>query len=225
MASQELKDSSERIGQLYPVLVDYHGHIIDGEHRLSANKNWKKVKLENIKTEKQRLVARITCNNVRRIVSSKEKTNQLGELAEIYLSEGIEKGRIAYTIMVETGMSYRWVSKYLPQRYKDASQSERACSAARHAAGRLLHAAKMDWLPQLLRPPEKKLIEVSKYVNTSRVIYIVEKSLHEKVEGVAVRLKTTPDILIQRIIEEMIKEANALAQRDIELVQCVLEGE
>jgi len=29
----ELKSSSERIGQLYPILVDHHGNIIDGEHR------------------------------------------------------------------------------------------------------------------------------------------------------------------------------------------------
>ena len=96
----ELQRSSDRIGQLYPVLIDYHGNIIDGEHRIRANKNWRKIKLENVKTEKELIIARILCNILRRNVSSKEKRNLLGNLGEINLSEGKEVGEITYAIAI-----------------------------------------------------------------------------------------------------------------------------
>ena len=82
-----LEQGNERIGQLYPILVDYHGNIIDGEHRFSVDKKWRTVRLEHIKTEEDRLVARIVSNTVRRSVPSKEKTELLKRLGEIYLNE------------------------------------------------------------------------------------------------------------------------------------------
>ena len=68
MVSQELKSSAERIGQLCPILVDYNGNIIDGEHRFSADEKWRTVRLEHIKIEKDRVIARIVSNTVRRSV-------------------------------------------------------------------------------------------------------------------------------------------------------------
>jgi len=43
----ELKSSSERVGQLYPILVDYHGNIIDGGHRYGADKGWRTTRLDH----------------------------------------------------------------------------------------------------------------------------------------------------------------------------------
>jgi hypothetical protein len=119
----KLKSSSKRIGQLYPVLVDYHGNIIDGEHRYSVDEGWRTMKLEHIRTEKDRLIARIISNACRRHIPAKEKTAMLERLGEIYLGEGVEPGKIAYKIAEETGMSYRWVTKYLPDSFKDRLQS------------------------------------------------------------------------------------------------------
>jgi len=48
-------------------------------------------------------------------------------------------------------MSYRWVMKYLPGRFKDDSQSARASSAARRAA-------KVRKLLEFLKPPRATLI-------------------------------------------------------------------
>jgi len=48
MVSQELKSYAERIGQLYPILVDYFGNIIDGEHRFGVDEKWRRVRLEHI---------------------------------------------------------------------------------------------------------------------------------------------------------------------------------
>jgi len=98
LTRKELKLSARRIGQLHPILVDYHGNIIDGEHRFSADQNWKRVRLNHIRTEKDRLVARIISNNCRRSVSANEKMRLLYNLGEILLDEGVEPGRIAYKI-------------------------------------------------------------------------------------------------------------------------------
>jgi hypothetical protein len=42
----------------------------------------------------------------------------LGRLGEIYLKQGVEHGKIAYKIAEKTGMSYPWVMKYLPEKFK-----------------------------------------------------------------------------------------------------------
>jgi len=192
--SQELKSSSERVGQLYPILVDYYGNIIDGEHRFGVDEKWRRVRLEHIKTERDRIVARIVSNTVRRSVSSKEKEELLGRLGEIHFREGIEPGKIAYEISEETGMSYQWVMKYLPYRYKDYLQSDRAKPALRHRAR----------ISELLDPP-KDALNIRTYANTDFVNIIVKKNLYEKLEEKAKELETTLDKLIYNAILLILK--------------------
>ena len=189
MMSQELKSSSERIGQLYPILVDYYGNIIDGEHRFDADEKWKRLRLEYIKTEKDRLIARIISNTVRRSVSRKEKKELLGRLGEICFRKGIEPGKIAYEIAEETGMSYQWVMKYLPYRYKDCLQSDRAKAALRHGAT----------MNKLLTPP-KDVLNIRTYANTDFVSVMFRRPLYEKLEEKAKELETTLDKLVYNAI-------------------------
>jgi len=86
-----------------------HGNIIDGQHHLAADENWPKIRLENIQTEEQLLVARLVSNDCRRHMPAEEKTEMLKRLGEIYLSEGVEAEEIAYKIAEKTGMSYTWL--------------------------------------------------------------------------------------------------------------------
>jgi ParB-like chromosome segregation protein Spo0J len=102
-----LKVSGERAGRLYPVLLDRHGNVIDGMHRLTADKNWPKITIENIETEEQRLITRLISNVCRRNVPAKEKTEMLEKLGEIYQKEGVKPGNIAQKIAEETGMTCR----------------------------------------------------------------------------------------------------------------------
>jgi hypothetical protein len=194
MMSQELKSSSQRVGQLYPILVDYYENIIDGEHRFGVDENWRRVKLEHIKTEKDRLIARIVSNTVRRSVPSNEKRQLLGRLGEIYFSEGMENGRIAYKIAEETGMSYQWVMKYLPYKFKDYLQSERAKLALRRGAE----------INKLLDPP-KDILSIRTYGNTDFVNVLVKKPLYDKLEEKAKKLNTTLDKLIYNAIMLILK--------------------
>lgn len=192
--SQELKSSSERIGQLYPILVDYYGNIIDGDHRFGVDAKWRRIRLEHIKTEKDRLIARIVSNTVRRSVSRKEKRELLGRLGEIYFSEGIENGRLAYEIAKETGMSYQWVMKYLPDRFKDYLQSERAKPALRRGAG-------MSKLPDT----PKDMLSIKTYGNTDLVNIMVKKPLYKQLEKKAKKLGITPENLIYNAILLILK--------------------
>ena len=74
-----LRFSGERVGQLYPVLLDKHGNVVDGLHRLKADPNWPKI----------RLVARLIANVCRRNVPAEEKSRMLEELGELYVKEGV----------------------------------------------------------------------------------------------------------------------------------------
>lgn len=193
MEFEHLKFSSKTIGQLYPVLVDYHGKIIDGEHRLKANENWKKVKVDHIITEKDRLLAKIISNNVRRNVSTKEKNELLGMLGEILLEQGVERGQIAYKIAKESGMSYRWVIKYLPDKFKDKLQSDRN----RFKTLRLV-ACHASGTNNFVNPP-KDFMKIIK--NTHSVALIMKKSYFEKLEKNANDLGTTPINMIYNAIQ------------------------
>lgn len=114
-----LKALSKRVGRFYPLLLDKHGNIMGGRHRLAADEDWPKMRLEHMGTEEDRLVARLISNVCRRDVSAGEKSGMLGKLGKICLSEGLKLGKIAYKVAEETGMSYWWVMKYLPDKLKE----------------------------------------------------------------------------------------------------------
>ncbi len=202
ITGSEIKSSAKRIGQLYPILVDYHGNIVDGVHRFKANENWRKVKLEHIKTEQDRLIARIVSNNARRNVPKEEKINTLNRLGEIFLDHGLEPGRIAYEIAKETGMSYRWVSKYLPNKFKDDLQSDRKrykCVRARKSVASCASVAE-----NFVDPPEG-FLDIVAYKNTDFVSFTMKKCHFDKLKKKADRLGTTPIKLIYNGIQLILR--------------------
>ena len=198
MESYDLKGSSKRIGQLYPILVDYNGQIIDGKHRAQVNGNWRKIRLEHIKTEKDRLIATIIANNARRKVSQKEKMSLLNRLGEIYLSDGIKPGRISYKMAKELGMSHRWVLRYLPSKFKDSFQSNRASSAARLVA---------KILSEFSKPPKDKgMVDIKKYKNGTFVAVILEKYFFEEFQRDSLELGVQPEISLHKAINQYHKK-------------------
>lgn len=210
MTSQQLKSSSERVGQLYPILIDYYGNIIDGEHRFGVDGKWRRVRLEHIRTEKDRLIARIISNTVRRSVPRKEKTELLERLGEIHLSEGVEPGRIAHRIADETGMSYTWVMKYLPYRFKDSTQSERRTGLVTRHITRILD--------ELLRPPKREgALKIKNYANTNFVSLIVEKGFYEEFERNSLELEVPTELSALKALEdyhEKMKRAIAIKNKN-----------
>lgn len=211
---QDLRSSIEKIGGLYPVLEDSYGNIIDGRHRLEADSEWPRRRLENVKTEKERILARLVSNACRRNMPSQEKREMLAKLGGVLLQDGLQRGEISKNISEESGMSYQWVMKYLPSEFKNRSQSERATAPVRCAA-------KISRLAGLREPHEGNLISINRYSNMHWAVYTVKMTLHEKIERAARILMTTPQILVQNIIEERLREIIALDQEDAKVLEII----
>ena len=106
-------------GQLQPILVDQHGNVVDGNHRLSVDPDWKFEKLDWVKTDKDRRVVKLHAN-YRRTVSHDELTADFIALAESLLRERIidDLKDAASSVAKLVPYSERYVRKLLPSKYK-----------------------------------------------------------------------------------------------------------
>lgn len=194
---EDYKSSAQKVGKLYPVLEDFYGNIIDGQHRLEADEDWPRIRLESIKTEKDRIIVRLIGNACRRSVPAQEKTDMLDKLGSILLKEGLKPGEIAEKIAEDTGMSYRWVVKYLPEKYKDFTQSQRRIresSDAHHATG---------LLAEVLKPPKRRDgLKINKYGNTEFVLLMLDKSFYSEFEKDCLELEMPPEYCVMKTLEE-----------------------
>jgi D-ribose pyranose/furanose isomerase RbsD len=215
----DLRLSSKTVGKLYPVLLDRDGNVIDGKHRLAADESWPKIKLEHVGCERERLLARLISNVCRRTVSSSEKSDTLARLGRIYLEAGERPGKLAYRIAQETGMSYRWVMKYLPDdlkarpglggpsllraqnlyKYKDKSN---VCKVA--------HSATLDF-DKLVSMPQTKTLVVRTYTNANFVNLALEKTMYQDFERVAERLGSTAETIICNAMILILKEIEKIS--------------
>lgn len=132
----DLNESAKGIGQLYPILVDKKGHIIDGFHRKQADPNWRVQPLDHIDTEEKLLLARCVANWHRREIGDTEKSEWINGLANIYQKQGLKVNGKRYVfedghtttneIIVQltkiAGLSPQCVGVYLSQEYKQITK-------------------------------------------------------------------------------------------------------
>ena len=87
--------------------------------------------------------------------------------------------------MKKTGMSYRWVMRYLPDKYKaDPDKGKRSKLPNLTNVKVARRATSEDLLKELLTPPQRNgVLEVKKYANTHFVNVVVEKSFYEEFEN------------------------------------------
>jgi hypothetical protein len=105
---EDLKKSVERVGQIYPVLLDKEGNIIDGFHRKSVDPNWKEERLD---VDDPLEILKIKVNaNFRRNVPAEEKKGWVKTCRTLLQEQGKQgtQREIANTL----GLSQQWVSKY-----------------------------------------------------------------------------------------------------------------
>jgi hypothetical protein len=136
----------------------------------------------------------LICNNLRRNASHTEKTDLLSRLGDIYLREGIAVGKIAYELAYNTGMSYRWVAKYLPDRFKDSLHA----SAPKKRKKNTISCLTKKTLT--LRKPPNNTLKITSYSNTSFVNFVMKKSLFNILENKAEELETNVECLIYSAI-------------------------
>jgi len=117
---------SEKIGQLYPVLIDSAGNVIDGLHRLEVDPDWRKEKLTQINTEEKFLIARCVANWNRRQITRQEKEEWINGLARIYQKQGLKvrggdpphPNEVVSRIIEVTGLSSWAVKQNLSDDFK-----------------------------------------------------------------------------------------------------------
>jgi len=111
-----IRASREKVGELYPVLVDEEGKIIDGYHRLEAYPDWVRKTVEPASPYEEALIW--FAAHKRRKVTTKEAKVKFIAMAEELLKEGVPKGEIATRLAEVTGYTVQRVSSLLPAKYK-----------------------------------------------------------------------------------------------------------
>jgi len=104
-----LRESEKLIGQLYPVLTDEEGNVLDGQHRLKANPNWRREIVKGVDSERKRAMIRLHANWHRRRTQPDQVLEEIAKITEW-------KGAAPYAAFL--GCSVRTIQRYLPQRYK-----------------------------------------------------------------------------------------------------------
>jgi hypothetical protein len=213
-----LRLSSRRVGRLYPVLLDKHGNVIDGKHRLAADANWPKMRLDHVESEEDRLIARLICNVCRRNVSAEEKREILQELGELHVKAGLKPGtELASKISEETGMSYRWVMKYLPDNFKErpgvggpplvfnlTNVKEKLYK------GKVACRATQEY-EQLLGEPKERVLTVKKYNNTDFMNIVIERQFYARLQESPEKLRIEPEAIISNIFFSALRKLEQLA--------------
>ena len=105
---EDLETSMQTVGQIYPVLKDKNGKIIDGFHRKRVNPDWKETILD-IDDPLKILQIRVACQ-YRRNVPEEEKKEWVRDCRKLLQEKGLEG--IQKEIAEAFGLSVQWVSKY-----------------------------------------------------------------------------------------------------------------
>jgi hypothetical protein len=217
-----LRASSERVGRLYPVLLDRYGNVIDGMHRLAVDPDWPKVRLNHVESKEDRIIARLVSNTCRRSLRAREKREILEKLSGLYINEGVKPGaELARKISEVTGMSFRWVMKYLPDKFKERpgiGGPSRRFNLTQEVKnlyeGKVAHRATASLqLEVLLGEPSERVLTVKKYANTNFVQVLLEKRFYANVERLAENLGTTPDIIINNVLVSAVRKLMEASNR------------
>jgi transposase len=115
-------------------------------------------------------------------------------LGDIYVQEGTAVGKIAYELSHHTGMSYRWVAKYLPDRLKDSFHA--SLSKKRKKKSSTCFPTKSI----TLKDPPNNTLKIMAYSNTSFVNFLMKKSLFKTLEKKAEELETNVEYLVYNAI-------------------------
>lgn len=223
MSEYNLK-KSEKIGQLYPVLVDVKGNVIDGFHRLEADPNWRKETVSEIDTKEKLLVARCVANWNRRQVSIQEKEEWINDLARIYKEHGLEVGKprqvnqIVNKIAEVTGLTPQTVRSYLSKEFRQVPPENlaelnipriSASERIEHELGEEYVERHREEVEQELRPKIER--EVREKIVEEEIKPKIKEELSRDTEFIVETIRKAPDVL-PTLPTEAIKRAKKLVE-------------
>jgi len=117
-----LKRSMQKVGQLYPVLVNQDGKILDGNHRSAELANPEKKTVET-KNRYEELMVRGNAHYRRRV--PQEETRQLViEMANEAVKLGTPKNEVAKKLFEDLPYSEGYILELLPSEFKDTKKVE-----------------------------------------------------------------------------------------------------
>jgi len=202
-AVSSIQRSETTIGQIYPVILDKYGEIIDGRCRLKADPNWPKIQLQNVQSDEQRILTRLISNLCRQDISPNEKTEMLKKLGQFYLKSGVEPNKLIKTISEKTGMSYRWVMKYAPNNLKirpGLGGPKKLDDIYKNDEKFYISQVDGRATDTLLLEPEERVATVSNYSNTKFANLMIEQSFYSKLKAVAQELDVDPNVIINNAL-------------------------
>jgi hypothetical protein len=130
----------------------------------------------------------------------------------MYLNQGVKTGILAYKISEETGMSYRWVMKYLSDHLKErpglgdpSRVLELDLGKIKVDKSKVAHHATIDF-ERLVSDLPKKVICIRNYRNTNFVSLILERRFYEKFEKIASSLGVAPETILNNALNLILEQ-------------------
>lgn len=144
---RRLAKLKEHVGEVYPVLADEEGNIINGWHRIRVDPNWHR-KVVPCKDMAEKALVWLAAHE-RRAVTPKEVSVNLIHIAEKLLKENVPRDQIVAKISELTNYSESYIRKLLPAKYK-------ALEKARVKAVKTLYPEEKP-KPAEEKPPERRV--------------------------------------------------------------------
>jgi hypothetical protein len=214
--TSRLRTSAMLIGKLYPVLLGKHGEIIDGTHRLKVDPNWPSMQVQGVESEEQILLARLVSNVCRRDVSKKEKTEMLRQLARLNLAQGVTLNKLAKVISEKTGMSYRWVMKYIPNEFKARAglggpKKFQGPNETTLFFNNVSYPANEF---ELFSRSRAQIVQLSYYSNTNFATVLLEKEFYLKLAKAAKAVGADPCVIINNGLLWALQKTEKIAKQN-----------
>jgi len=206
----DLRKSTEKIGELYPVIVSKSGEIVDGFHRINAKANWRREVRDDIDTPEKVLKARLISNKFRRQVTAEEVKGWINDLAEIaYTEHGIEPGEISGWVAEETGYKDETVRKYLDEKYLSSQHSQAGKKGAEvtHAPVSMQAVSVVSVAEPLIREAEPT-VDLESANGLKKAAKALEREANRKVKA-----QKTPDQLEAEKAEKLRKKQERDAKK------------
>ena len=132
-------------------------------------------------------------------------------------------GEIACRIAEETGMSYRWVMKYIPARYKARAgvggpsrslsfyESKVDYVSDVYKSKSVTHKSKVACfatadLNRLQLDGRERFVFIKNYANTNFVSLMMEKRFYQRLETIANNLGTDPETMISSALSLLVEQ-------------------
>lgn len=128
LTKDSLQKSVKIVGELYPVLTNQDGKILDGSHRIESNpKHYRKIVQTKNRTEE--ILIRVHAHH-RRQVPQEETKAMLIELAKELEKDGIPKENVTAEVIKLVPYSENYVRRLLPETYKQPEKVEAGKTSA-----------------------------------------------------------------------------------------------